>query len=202
MSNYYYPEHIAAVVQFFLKEDGTYDIHALWTVRANDRRGYSQYDVDYCKRDRQYMFHMSGGGPFPVPAMGLYWTTDASLVTEEPSTWSREADRERNPTKRLDNLPIDIGRYTDFWDWLANTCNEAESVYCSICKDSFPGDDLCAHVWWCDEIGGYQGSDMGTDNPDGIAPCDCEDCRRGKQDRARALEKAASAGFREVGNRD
>jgi hypothetical protein len=174
----------AVIVEFVLMADGRYDIHQVWTSEPG-RKSYSMYDVSWTKRDRRYSFHKSGGGPFPATVSGIYWTSDPALVIEEESSWSLDGDPamgERNKTRRLTDLPIDVKGCGDVLEWLYNYHHSAQTVYCDICVDSIPDDDLCAHIWWCDEGGDFQG--VGGES---ISPCDCEDCVKGKAWRENAM---------------
>lgn len=110
-------------------------------------------------------------------------------IVEKPPQWvdARDKDsfdnkprtltvRKRNRTRRLNKLPkhIDLQPGQDMLDWLRVNGIESNSVWCSICRDCFPGEcsyDLCKHVWWCEKIGDYS-------TPDDRCKCkDAGECR-------------------------
>lgn len=95
---------------------------------------------------------------------------DESPFDNQPRTL---AIRKRNRTRRLDKLPksFDLQPGQDLLDWLQHNGIESESVWCSSCRDCFPGSndyDLCEHVWWCDKTGDYS-------TPDSRCGCDDRD---------------------------
>lgn len=163
----------------------------------------TSYDVDY-SRQFGYIFHMSGaGGDNKIEVRGLYHITarvvarrllgepkgtlPAPKIVGKPPQWVDSRDdppnqprtqaiRRRNPTRLLERLPkaFDLEPGQDLLDWLQNNGIEGESVWCSTCRDYFPGEndyDLCKHVWWCDKIAYYS-------TPDDRCKCqDMKECR-------------------------
>lgn len=87
-----------------------------------------------------------------------------------------KAIRERNRTRQIFRLPkvFDKTPEADLMDWLNDNGIESDSVWCSSCRDCFPGNDdwnLCEHCWWCDKTGTYSTPSE---------RCDCksrEECR-------------------------
>lgn len=135
-------------------------------------RGREGYDVDWSK-EYGYIFHNSGGGgDHTVEVSGIYFTSGDVQVKETPCTlvdyrdkppWRSKrtkAVRQRNRTRRLDRLPkaFDMKDAQNLLEWLQRNGIEGDAVYCSICRDCFPGTDdwnLCEHCWWCDKTGDY-----------------------------------------------
>jgi hypothetical protein len=59
----------------------------------------------------------------------------------------------------------------DLLDWLEHFAIHGEAVWCSVCHDYYPGEELCKHCWWCDKTGWYS-------TPDERCKCkDQEECR-------------------------
>lgn len=186
------------VAEFFKDSTGRVRINNLtvlqeeWSNYHGEVRTSRQYwDVDY-SRKYGYLLHMSGcGGSGPIEVRGIYFVEgkgkpnirekepqwvdarDNQPFEEQPRT---QAIRRRNRTRRLTRLPkaIDLREGEDILDWLQSNGIEGDAVWCSICRDYFPGSDdwnLCEHCWWCDKTGTYS-------TPDGR--CDCksrEECR-------------------------
>jgi hypothetical protein len=151
-----------------------------------------QWDVDYSKVFG-YMFHMSGaGGDETIEVSGLYHVTartvakrllgeplgalEAPQIVEKDPTYVCAKANERNRTRQLFKLPkaFDLEPGQDLLDWLQDNGIESETVWCSTCRDCFPGDNecaLCEHVWWCDKTCNYS-------TPDDRCKCkDREECR-------------------------
>lgn len=135
-------------------------------------RGRDGYDVDWSKAFG-YIFHnSSGGGEHTVEVSGIYFASGEVEVKEKPAEfvdahdkppWKSKrtkAIRERNKTRRLAKLPkaFDMTGVGNLLEWLQQNGIEGDAVYCSICRDYFPGTDdwnLCKHCWWCAKIGDY-----------------------------------------------
>lgn len=141
-----------------------------------DRKVYvsrQYWDVDY-SRQYGYLFHMSGcGGDGPVEVSGIYHVKGDLEIVEKDPQWVDSRDnppfekrartkaiRKRNRTRCLSRLPktFDLSDGEDIFDWLCSNGIEGDSVWCSKCRDCFPGTDdwnLCVHCWWCDKTGDY-----------------------------------------------
>lgn len=138
-----------------------FSLTAIEKVTGHDGKQHLQqsgYDVDL-SRQYGYIFHMSSAGHFPLAVSGPYYASEGLELVEKPCLLCG-ADCERNRTRRLRKLPkgFDLEQREDLLDWLENNAIESDAVYCSICRDWFPGDnecDLCEHVWWCDATGWY-----------------------------------------------
>lgn len=131
-------------------KEGTDQTGREWQMRAT-------YDVDH-SRQYGYIFHMSGaGGSHHVPVSGPYFASGDIEVEEQPSTLINRKARKRNRTRKLRSVPkafaLEPGR--DLLHWLEQNAIEETAVYCSVCRDHMPSDQLCDHCWWCDEIGWY-----------------------------------------------
>jgi hypothetical protein len=166
------PKARIIAAQFHLREDGTYELFSLWHFQQHERGHwyYHCYDVDWCKRDQSYVFHQSGGGPTPIEIDGLYWASEGAPITERPCQLVDDDARERNATRRLPEVPIDIEGCADVLDWLENTAQDEGTEYCSVCDDRLPTDDLCEHIWWCEETAWYSTPDERR------LDCACEEC--------------------------
>jgi hypothetical protein len=164
----------------------------LWSLTVLERgedggREYisrTYYDVNW-SRSYGYLFHQSGaGGGDDVEVGGIYFVSGDVTIKEMPCQLVDARDkppwrgrrtrviRARNRTRRMRALPkaFDIKPGHDLLDWLQWNAIQQEAVYCSICRDDLPGDQLCAHTWWCDEIGWYST----PSEPCGCAPgADC-----------------------------
>jgi hypothetical protein len=131
--------------------------------------GRTIYDVDY-SRAYGYLIHMSGfGGSRINEVRGIYWASGNPKVKECPVTLVDSGDkppwksrktlaiRERNRTRRLKRLPkaFDLRSSWDLFDWMENNAIHDDAVWCSTCRDYFPGEQLCRHCWWCDKTGWY-----------------------------------------------
>lgn len=167
------------VGMFFKEEDGSVHLNSLvvlqeeWSSYHNAVCVSKQYyDVDYSK-GYGYIFHMSGcGGDSPIEVSGLYFVKGSPAIEEKPPAWvdpqdcppwqghGTKAIVARNPTQRLGELPLTFAGAEDgdLLSWLQNSGIESDSVWCSTCRDCFPGNneyDLCEHCWWCDATGEY-----------------------------------------------
>jgi hypothetical protein len=161
------------VAQFYKSAGGRFTLWSLVSIeeeKARDGSGETwlmrkTYDVDL-SRKFGYLYHESGcGGSGPVSVDGIYFTSGEVTVKEEPNRlcerskttrrWKTKEIRARNRTRRLRELPKFFRSEFDLLEWLEVNGINQESVWCSECKDSMPGDDLCAHCWWCDKTGWY-----------------------------------------------
>jgi hypothetical protein len=168
------------VAEFFKDSGGRVRLNNL-TVLQEERSRHDgkvyvsrQYwDVDY-SRKYGYLFHMSGcGGDGPIEVRGIYFVKGEPEIAEKEPQWvdardeapfeeqpRTQAIRKRNRTRCLATLQkaIDLRESEDILDWLQRNGIEGDSVWCSICRDCFPGSDdwsLCEHCWWCDKTGDY-----------------------------------------------
>lgn len=134
--------------------------------------GIEGYNVDW-SRGYGHIYHNSwSGGEKTVSVKGIYFASGDVNIKEEPCEfidihdkppWNGKktlAIRKRNKTRRLEKLPkaFDMTRAGNLLEWLQNNGIEGDAVYCSICRDYFPGTDdlnLCKHCWWCDKNGEY-----------------------------------------------
>ena len=152
---------LVIAAHFYVDVLGHYTLNSFHTWQASkSTQGWGgflqEYWVDWCRRDRCYLFHLAGGGGCPpVVIDGLYWTPDPSWVTEQPSTLVNDDARCRNSTRRLDAMPIDLKGCDDLLDYLNQHERNEEAVWCSRCRDDLPNDDLCEHIWWCDRASWY-----------------------------------------------
>ena len=175
----------SVVAEFFKDGRGIVRVNNLTVLQ--EEKGYEGrvyvckqlWDVDY-SRKFGYLLHMSGaGGRSTIEVRGIYHVSgigNPKIVEIEPQ-WvdARDSEpfddkprtiavRKRNRTRRLTKLPkaIDLKPGQDMLDWLQSNGIESDSVWCSICRDCFPGNDdwnLCDHCWWCDKSGFYSTPD-------------------------------------------
>lgn len=143
----------SVIAEFHLRED---DVLELFSLTTQEGSGYRKhYDVDFCKRDQSYCYHMSGAGPANVSSVStIYWTAEGVEVKEEPCLFVDEARRERNRTRRISEIPAEFGGM-DLLQWLGTNACETDTVYCSECDDQIPCESLCGHVWFCVTVGDY-----------------------------------------------
>ena len=119
-----------------------------------------EYNVDYSKTFG-YLFDQCGqGGGTSVRIDGLYHVSKGDVditVRERPSNFVTRKMRRLNPTRRLQSIPrhFDVGPGHDLLNWLECNGINQDSVWCSECRNSVPGDELCEHCWWCDKTGWY-----------------------------------------------
>lgn len=173
------------VAEFFKDGRGIVRANSLTVIREDRGRIHKEiWDVDY-SRKFGYILHMSGAGGeiSAIRVSGIYHVSgngNPKIAEQEPQ-WvdSRDSDpfddkprtiavRKRNRTRRLIKLPkaIDLQPEQDMLDWLQSNGIEGDSVWCSICRDFFPGTDdwdLCNHCWWCDKTGNYSTPDERCD---------------------------------------
>ena len=170
---------IGLVGTFYKTAGGRLTLDSLTTFTnewSNYARSYyvsrTGYDVDYSRRFG-YLFHeSSGGGENFVEVSGIYFASGKIEIKEEPAKfvdahdkppWKSKktiAIRQRNKTRRLKKLPkaFDMTHCDNLLEWLEYNAIDADAVWCSICKDYFPGSDdwnFCEHLWWCDKSGNY-----------------------------------------------
>jgi hypothetical protein len=185
------------IAEFFKNSTGKIRINNLTVLQEERSRSDGEiyvvrqmYDVDY-SRAFGYIFHMSGaGGSGLIEVRGIYHVSGNPKIVEKEPQWvdardhppfedqpRTQAVRKRNRTRRLAKLPKAItfrDEGDDILDWLQDNGIEGDSVWCSTCRDCFPGTDdwnLCVHCWWCDKTGDYS-------TPE--SRCDCksrEECR-------------------------
>lgn len=123
------------------------------------------YDVETSRR-YGYIFHMSGGGGAGRIAVDSpYFVSGTARIKETPNRlccWPIDrtgrrtrATRKRNRTRRLTALPkyFDLLPGEDLLAWLERTAINQDAVFCSECKDFFPEESTCGHIWWCDKAG-------------------------------------------------
>lgn len=168
---------IGLVGTFFKSAGGRLTLDSLTTF-TNEHSDYYKkhyvsrtgYDVDYSRRFG-YLYHeSSGGGDNTVEVSGIYFTSGKIDIKEKPAQFvdvhdkppwrgkGTKAIRKRNRTRRLSVLPkaFDMEGCEDLLDWLGRNAIESGAVYCSTCKDYFPGYqecDMCGHIWWCEKTG-------------------------------------------------
>lgn len=160
----------ALVAEFHKDSGGRLKLFAL-TVIANesgrDSRTYisrTMCDIEYSRR-YGYLFDQCGAGGYgPISVTGIYFVKGDVRIKERPTQlvdardkppWRGKrtlAIRARNRTRRLRDLPkaFALEPGWDLLDWLEHRAINADSVWCSICRDALPDTELCQHIWWCD----------------------------------------------------
>ena len=134
------PEKIICVE---FTDDG--HLFAVWT---EDEDGVSGYDFDWSKHFDCHIHECSsfGGAPYIQHAHHKWWAADGVVVTlAHPSGPAPAATR-------MDALPADFGNPLD-------EGIEAQSLWCSECKDWFPSGEPCEHCWWDEEASTYSTPD-------------------------------------------
>lgn len=167
---------LAVIAELHKDKRGKLKLFSLVTSDANGTYGKT-YDVDWCKRDGRYYYHMSGCGPLPNYVSGIYWCYSLAMVKEKPSTIINAASRKLNATRRLRRVPPSFmkssyggTRYTEIFDWLQNECIEDSTNCCSMCDDMIPDEGPCEHIWWCEKLALWS-------TPSDRYNCECEDCK-------------------------
>ena len=164
----------AIVAEFFKDSGNRIRLNNLVSIQEEKSRrdgkiyiSHNRYDVDL-SRAYGYLFHQSGwGGMVPVEVSGIYFIQGNAALAEikevDPS-WVDHKDsppwkaartlaiRKRNRTRCLRRLPKQFALTDgdDLLNWLENNGIEGDAVWCSICRDFFPGSDdwnLCEHCW-------------------------------------------------------
>jgi hypothetical protein len=97
------------------------------------------YDFDWCARDERYYHHNSGSGirgPERVYPGSTIWAADSVELQCE------------GEFERLVDPP-----HVEMIIEMLESCSEHQAYYCPVCRDTFPDEDLCQHMAWCDECG-------------------------------------------------
>jgi hypothetical protein len=151
-------ERRAIVAEFHKDSGGRLTLISVTSVEDHGDYFYRKiYDVDHSK-SHGYLFHQSGaGGSGPVPVNGPYFVSGNVEVKEGPNRLVNRKARKRSRTRRLRAVPVafDLEQGWDLLDWLEHNAIQQDAVWCSVCRDHLPGDDLCEHCWWCDATGWY-----------------------------------------------
>lgn len=165
-----------AVVARQIYRDGSYSLE--------------HYDVDLSK-EWGYFYQLSGGGGrLPVSVDGVYHRADGLLVEEKPTQLclcgpdgvdaaSTKYLRGVNRTRRLSRLPREFRGEVDILEWLERNGIQDDTVYCSVCDDRLPSENLCCHCWWCDTDGWYVTPTEGKICFD----ADCRDCSQRRRNK-------------------
>jgi hypothetical protein len=132
--------------------------------------GQNCYDFEWCERDRQLYYNMSGFGStrdIEVSAWEVYWMSSAMKAKVQKNKTRLHKGQKKG--RRLARMPrgYPLGR-------LFEDAEESSTEYCSVCDDYLPvseTDHPCGHIWFCDEVGQWS-------TPDERCPDDCqgEDC--------------------------
>ena len=105
------------------------------------------YDVDWCERDQRLYYHMSGGGAQPGVAFldpqDTYWLAAGYRLPD----WVSLADY----GKRID---IPDPRWLV---WPPDLASEGDTVWCTVCDDHMPSEDVCEHLVWDDDAAVWAG---------------------------------------------
>lgn len=164
---------VTAIVAEFQKDArGRLELWSL-VVFEEERDSYTSrkhYDVEWSKKFDSHLFDYCGaGGGDVVEVSGIYFAQGRVTITETPTTlvhgrdhppWmspETQAIRARNRTRRLKGLPRRYrhGHGGNLLGWLRDNGIEGPSVWCSECRDTFPDNQACEHIWWCDASARY-----------------------------------------------
>lgn len=119
--------------------------------------GYDEYNMDYCKGDDVFAYHLSGGSPniSVYPREGSYYWFNPSCqghITKSGSNGDESIDIETVSKP----LPISEEQLQEIFShaW------EGHTEYCSKCDDrifvdSWGTNQPCKHIRWCDPCGGW-----------------------------------------------
>ncbi len=112
-------------------------------------KSYTTYDVNHSKADDELYYHNSGGGPI----------TDGKVFVEgDADFWLEDGYTPKfNPGCKGGRRLADIAE-----KWKQHPSEygiESNVVYCKICKDHLPTDDViynvCDHIHWDEKKGNY-----------------------------------------------
>lgn len=135
------------------------------TTDRDDASYGDTYDVEWCKRDLQLYYHLSGCGPireFHVSKGMGYWAAGGIAVNADDGARRLERAKGKKAFERI----LD-------GDWTQGDYRQSETEYCPTCDDYVPTGDTdspCDHIWWCDEAGWWS-------KPGERCPWDCDACR-------------------------
>lgn len=165
---------------------------AKWNLSVSD------WDFDYCRRDKTLYYHNSGGGgdgrSYKASIGQCYcdnkkvrtrfWADESVRMTRwncktGPKEYgphkyvlATDADLKRVMWERLDKpLLLNIGgkRSRNPFDVADET--DSHLVYCDRCRDFLPDESVCSHLVWCDNCL-WIDSETG-DACDGCGKCTC-----------------------------
>lgn len=158
-----------------------------FSIETTDRDDASYgdtYDVEYCKRDRQLYYHLSGCGPireFHVSKGRGYWAAGGIVVKADDGARRLKRAKGKKAFERILN-----------GDWTLGDYQQSETEYCPTCDDYLPSgdtDELCEHCWWCDDAGWWS-------KPGERCPWDCDACREeGRETRPVPPMMAVARGY-------
>jgi hypothetical protein len=149
-----------------------------WFVPGRDKPNgtvAAYWDFEWCKRDRNLYFHMSGIGGDPLAAYLCSFSKPdllAGLLWAAPDVRFRRWISSKRPEVaiRSDSTLLSMGYrrvsrplLLSGGEWAATkrsrnpflVASETDSppAYCRICDDYFPTDMECEHLEWCDRCG-------------------------------------------------
>lgn len=118
-----------------------------WAIHTTESgKGFDHYDIEESKSRGYWCYHMSGGGPNLIVDDCEYWVAEDFARHVRGYQRSTGDVAPADLSKRLVELPLDLQTFID--DMV-----DTDTAYCGTCKDMLPTDDLCSHIWWCDECG-------------------------------------------------
>lgn len=150
------------------------------------------FDFDWCRRYGMLYQHMSGCGGDIRAVLGClanpteppsweFWAAPGLPLYRAGKSWRRPI-RVRNQVEMIDHgyRPLRQPRLLTAWDGTKsrNPFDAAEhdsTVYCRRCKDDLPSDNVCEHLYWCDDCGEWYYEDNRMDHDSETFRCECED---------------------------
>lgn len=106
-----------------------------------DDDGYYEYfDIDYFRKSDMLYYHKSGGGGkcLNVYREHKYWAANRITVMANDDQGEEILALKEN----LIAIPEKYSGPIDDW-----AC-DGETVWCTVCQDNLPNDDICRHLFW------------------------------------------------------
>lgn len=124
------------------------------------------FDVEFCRADETLYFHQSGGG-------GIVGNTVFLEGARKNDFWL--AKRFSPDVRPGEGLGTRLQHINPKWLWgLESWGCESNTVYCKICEDWIPIDDVveaaCDHIHWDTDAGWWAGEGYEGTTPTGGAP--------------------------------
>lgn len=138
--------------------------HSVFVSEAPKYQCCSTFDFSWSETRRGLYYHESGSGGVPYingwpgvgRTVGKVWWDD--VAAPELRTGGGEVVRAADLQGmgfELVAKPLVLGGGTERNPFIYGV--EGDVVYCTKCRDHLPEDDVCEHVFWCDDCGEWGG---------------------------------------------